>query len=68
MMMITLNQYPQLQLIAWHLTTMASVEEEDAFALYEHNWRFIDQEQLIDREKKLIEYLKHNYGGGLLNV
>ncbi len=67
-MMIALNEYPQLKLIAWHLTAMSSVEEEEAFSLYEHNWRFIDQQQLTDRERQLIEYLKQNYGRGFLNV
>ncbi len=66
--MINLNHYPQLKLIAWYLTPTLSLEEKEAFALYERNWRFIDQQQLSDTEKQLIEDLKRNYGQGLLNV
>jgi hypothetical protein len=40
----------------------------DALALYERNWRFVDERSLEPQERELIGRLAHAYGGGLLNV
>ncbi len=66
--MITLSDYPQLKLIAWHRATDSAVTEVEALALYEANWRWIDERTLTSEERKLIEQLKQTVGKGVLNV
>lgn len=66
--MVDLAQYPQLKLIAWSFPDATELEEQEAFALYERNWRFLDRPSLTDNEKLLIDYLTKECGGGLLNV
>lgn len=40
----------------------------EAFALYEANWRFIADDELMDRERALIDRLIATYGQGFLNA
>lgn len=65
--MIRLSDYPELKLIAWHVN-VPEVEEEEAFALYERNWKWVDQDRLTDAERDLIDSLARRYGKGVLNV
>ena len=67
-MLIHLSDYPQLQVLAWHRKPDSLIEEADAFALYESNWRFVDEEQLTPRERRLIERLTRQFGNGVMNV
>lgn len=66
--MIRLSNYPQLQLLAWNRDKAIDLNEEEAFALYEANWRFVDPESLTETERALIEDLKSRFGKGHLNV
>jgi hypothetical protein len=67
-MQIQLTDYPQLQLIAWNRQKDDFIEEEEAFSLYERNWRWIEQASLSVNERRLIERLTHIFGHGILNV
>jgi hypothetical protein len=67
-MQIQLTDYPQLQLIAWNRQKDDFIEEEEAFALYEHHWRWIEQASLSAGERRLIERLTQVFGHGVLNV
>ena len=67
-MLIHLSDYPQLQVLAWNRKPDSLIEEADAFALYESNWRFVDEEQLTPRERRLIERLTRQFGNGVMNV
>lgn len=67
-MALALADYPQLRLLAWHRRLDDSIDEEEAFALYEAHWRFVDEESLQEQERALIQYLTRRYGHGLLNV
>jgi len=67
-MQIQLADFPQLQLIAWNRQKDGFIEEEEAFALYERNWRWIEQASLSADERQLIERLTHVFGHGVLNV
>ena len=67
-MKVRLAEYPQLRLIAWNRHAEAEIEEEEAFALYESRWRFIELETLTPAERELIRRLTTAWGGGLLNV
>lgn len=65
--MIQIDKYPQLKLIAWNRPT-GEVSEQEAFAIYERQWRFIDVATLTDEELQLIERLKADYGHGVMHV
>lgn len=66
--MIQISQFPELRLLAWNRRADAAIEDSDALALYEANWRFVDQSRLVPEELALIERLKNEYGRGVLNV
>ena len=66
--MIKLSDYPQLSLIAWHRQKESFVTEEEALALYEANWRWIDERTLTPKEQALIEQIVQKVGNGVLNV
>ena len=66
-MPLQLSDYPQLADLCWSRTG-TTIDERDAFALYESGWRFVDQEHLSHEEQALIEKLTEHYGNGLLNV
>jgi len=67
-MQLRLADYPQLRLIAWNRRDDASVGEEEAFALYERNWHYIDQASLSVDERQLIDRLMRTFGNGVMNV
>jgi len=62
-----LDDYPQLAQLAWN-RAIRDITGEDALALYEANWRFVEQDELTARETALIDRLKKKYGHGVLNV
>lgn len=64
---VCITDYPQLTLLAWQRQSK-EINADEAFALYEANWRFVDEEALTGPERKLIERLARVYGNGVLNV
>lgn len=62
-----IDDYPQLTLLAWN-RVLRDISGEEAFALYERNWRFVDTEHLVANEAALIARLTTQYGHGVLNV
>ena len=67
-MRLRLDDYPQLRLLAWHRRDAEDIDEQEAFALYEARWRFVDEEALTDKERELIRLLAQRWGAGVLNV
>ncbi|MGE5864243.1 MAG: helix-turn-helix domain-containing protein [Rhizobacter sp.] len=66
---IRLKHYPQLRGLAWHIRDdEAELTPEEAFELYERNWRYLDKEAILPREHALIERLKQNVGQGVMLV
>lgn len=66
---ILLRHYPQLRALAWHIRDPdAELTPEEAFELYERNWRHLDQDAILPREHALIERLKQNVGQGVMLV
>lgn len=65
---LLIGDYPQLRLIAWNRREGDVLTEEEAFALYEANWRHVDQDRLDARERAMIERLTQQYGKGVMNV
>ena len=64
---LDLHRWPALRELAWNRADRW-ITAEDAFALYERNWRFIDPAHLVADEAALVERLKHRFGGGVLNA
>lgn len=65
---LTIGDYPELALLAWNRRPEDVITAEEAFALYESNWRFVDVDQLTDQERDLIAGLTETCGQGLMNV
>ncbi len=65
--LINIDDYPELALLAWN-RKVRQVAEDEALALYESNWRFVDLESITPRERALIDRLTVQYGHGVLNV
>jgi len=66
-MAIQIHNFPQLKLLAWNVK-VDTIEDAEAFALYERNWRHVDQAALTVDELALIERLKRECGNGVMNV
>jgi hypothetical protein len=66
-MVLDINAWPKLRELAWNRADRW-IPAEDALALYERHWRFVEPAQLTKEEANLIDHLKHRFGGGVLNV
>lgn len=64
---ISVRDYPNLAAVMWNRTD-AFVTDEEAFRLYERNWRFVDTRAMPPRERALIARLTEKHGRGVLNV
>ncbi len=64
---LKIDEYPQLALLAWN-RAVREIDEDEAFALYERNWRFVEVDRLTPHEADLIARLTQQYGNGVLNV
>lgn len=67
-MQLHIAEYPQLRLIAWNRQDDDLIDAEEALAIYERNWRYVDQTQLTDKEQQLIDRLVILYGNGIFHV
>lgn len=66
LMRVRVDAYPQLRTICWNRRDDAILDGEDALALYERNWRFVDAAALDLRERRFIDRLVERYGRGVL--
>jgi hypothetical protein len=67
-MQLRIAEYPQLRLIAWNRKDDDVIEEDEALALYERNWRYVDCAHITEKEQQLIDRLVAQYGNGVLHV
>jgi len=67
-MTINVNDYPQLRQLCWNRPGHAVVDGQTALALYERNWRFVDQDAFTPLEQELLDRLVADYGNGHLLV
>ena len=66
---IEVAAYENLALLFWNRPTRPRyLSAEDAFKLYERNWRHVDLQRLKAAERDLIQRLALRYGNGVLNV
>ena len=69
MQAIPLAEYPQLRQLAWHLSGQVThLSPEDAFALYERQWRHVDAAAMSVHETALLAALTASVGRGVLLV
>ena len=64
---IRVADHPQLALLCWSLD-VEYLAREDAFRLYERNWRLVDEGSLEPAERALVDALATEFGRSLLNV
>ena len=65
---VILQNYPQLKTLLWNRKNKDTIEEAEAFALYEGNWKHVDVQTLTEIERQFIQQLVTKYGHGILNV
>ena len=64
---VDVARYPQLKLLCWNRRSQFLTAEE-AWSLYERNWRFVEPGQLDPTERGLINTLSKRFGGGMLHA
>ncbi len=62
--MISIDAHPQLARIAWN-RKVRSIEEHEAFALYESNRQWVDRDAMDAGERALLDGLVARYGKGV---
>lgn len=67
-MKIDAKTYPQLHALCWNRPDGASLEGAEALALYERNWRFVEEAAFTPVERQLFDALLAKYGHGTLLV
>lgn len=63
-MTISIDDYPQLALIAWN-RKVRTLSEVEALALYEANRQWVDQSLMDERERALFDRLVVEHGQGV---
>lgn len=64
---IAVDDYDNLKTLCWNRRARF-LGAEEAFRLYERNWRHVDRAILTEAERALIARLADAYGNGVLNV
>jgi transcriptional regulator with XRE-family HTH domain len=65
---VKLDEYPALKQLAWQLPGVNELSPAQALDLYERNWRHLDRERLMPNERRLVQALVEELGGGRLLV
>lgn len=65
MLPITIQDYPQLSLLAWQLDPHSTLTPPQALALYERHWRHVDASAMLPEEQQLLKQLITEYGRGV---
>ena len=65
--LIAVEDYDNLAALLWNRTERF-VTAEEAFRLYERNWRYVDRRRMTAAERALIDRLTREYGNGVLHA
>jgi hypothetical protein len=65
--LIEIDAYENLKGLCWNRRGRY-VAAEEAFRLYERNWRFVDAGRMKPEESELIRRLAARFGNGILHV
>ena len=63
MQAINRADYKELDLLLWDIRSQF-IEPKIAFELYEKRWGYVNQEELSQEERRLIESLTKQFGNG----
>lgn len=66
--MVRLDDYPQLRQLAWNRPAATVLDDAEALALIEAQWRLLDPDSLTAEEWSLIDRLRREVGAGVLLV
>ena len=64
---IDVRAYPELALLCWNRAG-DTISREDAFRLYEREWRLIDPARMIPAERELLRRLTVELGQGVITA
>ncbi len=64
---IAVDDYDNLKALCWNRKARF-LGAEEAFRLYERNWRHVDRVNLTEAERALVGRLAERFGNGVLNV
>ena len=64
---IAVDDYDNLRTLCWNRRAHY-LGAEEAFRLYERNWRHVDRVNMTEAERALIARLADRFGNGVLNV
>ena len=62
--MINRNEYPELNQLLWDYHA-EFIDPKVAFGVYERRWSYVDNRNISNKEKKLIEKLSKELGNGI---
>ena len=65
--LVPVDQFDNLAELMWNRTERYLTEEE-AFRIYERNWRYVDKRRMKPAERALIDRLVREYGNGVLHA
>ncbi|MEQ8692190.1 MAG: hypothetical protein RIC89_15305 [Pseudomonadales bacterium] len=65
--LVEIADFPQLHQLCWNLHT-EFLTRADALAIYERNWRLVDQQTLEPAEREFIAELIEDLGDGVVNA
>lgn len=65
---IRLADYPQLARLAWQVQGAEILTPQEAWDIYERNWRHVDAGALMAHERDLIDALRLVFGGAARHV
>jgi transcriptional regulator with XRE-family HTH domain len=65
---IRLADYPQLAQLAWQVQGTEILTPQEAWDIYERNWRHVDAGALMEHERNLINALRLVFGGDAKHV
>lgn len=65
---VRIADYPQLKRLTWNLHGVDTLSPRDALAIYERNWRHVDETALDVRERALVDALRLAFSGDPLRV
>ena len=60
------REYPELGLLAWNRDVARAIPAEEAFRLYERNWRHVHKEGMTYKERGLVADLVQQFGHGVM--
>lgn len=60
---VHIADYPQLKRLAWNLPGADTLSPRDALAIYQRNWRHVDETAMDARERALVDALQQAFSG-----